>query len=298
MTDTGFNAPGRAYRQGISLMELADKFPDEEAAIRWFEAQLWPSGERCCGHCGSLNTAKVKHRSMPYRCRDCRQYFSVRTGTALASSRVPLRKWAFAIYLQLTSSKGVSSMKLHRDIGVTQKTAWFMLHRIKEAYRQPLPAAFIGPVEADESYFGGKKPKHIPGRGTVGKTAVVGVKDRATNMVAARVVRRTNKATLQGFIYSVTVPGALVYTDDARAYQSLPRHESVKHSVGEYVRGQAHTNGVESFWATLKRAYHGVFHKLSPKHLDRYIREFAGKHNLRDLDTIHQNVPCSRNDER
>ena len=232
---------------------------------------------------------------MPYWCRDCRSYFSVRTGTTLQNSRLPLRKWAFAAYLYVTSLKSISSMKLHRDIEVTQRTAWFMLHRLRQSWETSVEP-FIGPVEVDESYFGGrrrnmsnKKRKALAGRGPVGKTAVVGVKDRTSNKVRAKVVQRTDAETLQGFILEQTDSEAQVYTDDASAYYNMPRrHRSVKHSVGEYVRDQAHTNGIESFWATLKRAYKGTFHKLSPKHLDRYIQEFAGKHNIRELDTIKQ----------
>ena len=127
------------------------------------------------------------------------------------------------------------------------------------------------------------------GRGAVGKTAVVGAKDRASNKVSAKVVRSTNKATLQGFVADNVAPDATVFTDDATAYQGLPyKHESVKHSVSEHVKGMAHTNGVESFWATLKRAHKGTFHKMSPKHLNRYVQEFAGKHNFRNSDTIQQ----------
>ena len=121
-----------------------------------------------------------------------------------------------------------------------------------------------------------------------GKTAVVGVKDRTSNKVCASVVQDTREAALLKFISDHVEPGALVYTDDASAYQSLLNHKTVTHSTGEYVRGQAHTNGIESFWATLKRAYAGTYHKISPKHLDRYVQEFAAKHNLRDLDTLDQ----------
>jgi transposase-like protein len=129
--------------------------------------------------------------------------------------------------------------------------------------------------------------KQLTGRGPVGKTAVVGAKDRATNQVAAKTVPATDKQTLQGFVKDHADRQARVYTDEARAYETLPfEHESVKHSVSEYVRGQAHTNGVESFWSMLKRGYYGTFHKLSPKHLDRYVQEFAGRHNLREQDTI------------
>ena len=232
---------------------------------------------------------------MPYWCSDCRSYFSVKTGSALASSKVSLRKWAVAIYLEQTSLKSISSMKLHRDIGVSQPTAWFMLHRIREAWNSPDAGTFSGSVEVDETYMGGRrrnmskaKREALSGRGPVGKTAVIGAKDRATNQVRASVIERTDAATLKGFVKDNAEPGTTVYTDDATAYDGLPNRESVKHSVGEYVRGMAHTNGIESFWSMLKRAHNGTFHKISPKHLERYVREFAGKHNLRRLDTRDQ----------
>ena len=150
-------APGKAHREGITLVALMDLFLTEEAATRWFEAHVWPTG-RCCGHCGSTRTQEASHRKMPYWCSDCRSYFSVRTGTALSHSRVPLRKWAIAIYLELTSLKSVSSMKLHRDIGVRQATAWFMLHRIRQAWASTDDGdPFAGPVEVDEAYMGGRR---------------------------------------------------------------------------------------------------------------------------------------------
>ena len=158
--------------------------------------------------------------------------------------------------------------------------------------------SFSGPVEVDESYFGGKrrnmraaKRKALTGRGASGKTAVVAMKDRPSNQIRAKVVKNVDRPTLQGFVLDNSVLDAKVYADDAVAYHKLPRDlETVRHSVGEYVRGQAHINGVESFWATLKRAHKGVFHKLSPKHLQRYVNEFAGKHNVRDEDTLAQMV--------
>ena len=290
-------APGKGYRQGIDLFEVMALFPDEEAAESWFEDIVW-KGERCCGHCGSVETREVPRRKpMPYWCKDCRSYFSVRTGTPIAYSKVPLRKWAIAIYLCLTSLKSVSSMKLRRDIRVSQPTAWFMLHRIRQAWADETSDLFSGPAEVDESYFGGRrrnmsnaKRKELTdtGRGPVGKVAVAGVKDRATKRVRAKVVETTDSDTLQGFVQAHGQPGAKVYTDDATAYAGLPNHETVKHSLSEFVKGDAHTNGIESFWSMLKRAHKGTFHKLSPKHLQRYVNEFAGRHNVRDLGTLEQ----------
>ena len=199
--------PGRSHRQGISLLELSEMFPTEESAKTWFEAQRWPDGVRC-PRCDTANASPVpKAHPAPWHCRPCRQYFSVRTGTVMARSRLPLRKWAFAIYLCATSLKGVSSMKLHRDLKVTQKTAWFLAHRIRAALESD-GHLFDGPVEADETFVGGRESnKHTSqklnaGRGPVGKTAVAGVRDRVTGTVSAAVVPDTTRATLQGFVRS------------------------------------------------------------------------------------------------
>ena len=288
-------APEKSHRKGITLMQLMAMFPDEITAARWFEELRWPD-ERECPHCGSENTmAKANRRPLPSRCRDCRKFFSVRHGSVMECSRIPLRKWAIAIYLCATSLKGVSSMKLHRDLGITQKSAWFMAHRLREAFATDT-GLFTGPVEVDETYVGGKrrnmstaKRRTLVGRGPAGKAAVVGANDRATNRVAAKAVDSTNKETLQGFVLVHAAPEAEIYTDEAKAYKTLPfEHEAVKHSAKEYVRGAVHTNGVESFWSMLKRAHKGTFHKLSPKHLDRYVQEFAGRHNVRGQDTKDQ----------
>ena len=287
-------APGRADRKGLSTIELFDMFPDEESARTWFEQVRWPDGKRPCPCCGHADTQVVKSsKPMPYRCPKCRQYFSVKVGTVMESSKLPLRKWVIALYLLSTSLKGISSMKLHRELNITQRTAWYLMQRIREGWQIGLDPAYTGPVEVDESYFGGKErnrhqaQKHGTGP-AAGKTVVVGAKDRATNRILAEPVARTDKATLQGFVQDYAAPDAAVYTDEHRSYQGLANHEAVKHSVGEYVRGQVSTQGIDSFWSMVKRGYVGTFHHFSSKHLRRYIAEFAGRHNVRDQDTLHQ----------
>ena len=295
-------APGKAYRKGLSLVDLLEMFPDDDTAMRWFVETRWPHGP-ACPHCGSIRVlSAAAHATMPYRCREkgCRKRFSVRTGTIMESSNLGFQTWALAMFLCVTSLKSVSSMKLHRDLGITQKSAWHLAHRLRKAWDEDSGALFTGPVEADETYMGGKRKNMSKskrrelaeagiGRGHAGKTVVAGIKDRDTNHVIAHVVERTDAETLQGFVIEHTEPGATVYTDEAAAYKGLPfSHESVNHSVAQYVRNQAHTNGIESFWSMLKRAHMGTFHKMSPKHLDRYVTEFAAKHNVRPLDTRDQ----------
>ena len=279
--------PGRSERVGLSLVEAVELFSDEGRVEELFIEARWPEGVACPA-CGCRDVWDRASRTTPFRCAGCRKDFSVKTGTVMQGSNLPLGKWALAMYLMATSLKGVSSMKLHRDLGVTQKTAWHLAHRIRMAWKRP-EGLFAGPVEVDETYVGGKKRRGVPGRGTVGKAPVVGVKDRETRRVTATLVADTTKATLQGFVGARVAPGATVYTDEHGSYRGLPYpHEAVRHGVGEYVRGQAHTNGIESFWATLKRGYHGTYHWMSVKHLGRYVAEFAGRHNDRPLDTRDQ----------
>ena len=287
-------APGKHHRDGLTIIQLLQIFPDDATAEKWFEKQRWPE-ERCCPDCGSVNTVETKRRKpMPYRCRDCRRHFSVRKGMVMQSSKIGYQKWAIGIYMMATGLKGVSSMKLYRELGITQKTAWYLMQRIREGFLGGV-ADRAGPVEVDETFMGGKrrnmsnqKRKELSGRGSVGKTAVVGAKDRATKRVAAQVVEDTTAQTLQGFVFDHTQPGVKVYTDDSSSYISLENHESVKHSIQEFVRGDVHTNGVESLWSMFKRGYVGTYHKMSVKHLHRYVREFAGRQNIRDLDTLAQ----------
>ena len=289
------SAPGRAYRAGISLAELFRMFPDNCAAERWFIAKRWPSGI-ACHWCGSTNVQTgAKHKSMPFRCRDCRRRFSVRTGTVMQSSKLGFQAWVVAMYLLTTSLKGVSSMKLHRDLKITQKSAWHLAHRLRETWRRDHADPFIGPVEADETFVGGKgknmhraKRKQLTGRGGVDKMVIAGIRDQGTKQVRAVVLRRSQGPVLRGFVTKHTVDGAAVYTDETALYAGIANRETVKHGIGEYVRGDVSTNGMESFWSMFKRGYVGTFHRMSPEHLSRYVMEFEGRHNARDLDTAAQ----------
>ena len=287
--------PGKNYREGLTLLQVADMFSVEEEARQWLEEQLWPEGP-FCPFCGSFDVqCNIKHNTMTHRCRTCptRRMFTLRKGTVMEGTKMSYRVWAIGIYLFMTNIKGISSMRLHRELGIGQKAAWFMLQRLRKATEMET-GLFSGPVEVDEAYFGGReKNKHadkkLHARGATGKTAVVGTKDRDTNQVAAQVVQDTTKETLHGIVMEKADANALVFTDEHQSYQGLPfDHATVKHSVSEYVNGMAHINGMESFWALLKRGYHGTYHKVSPKHLNRYVSEFATRHNVRQSDTIDQ----------
>ena len=243
---------------------------------------------------------------MPYRCWDCRGHFSIKHGTVMQSSKIGLQNWAIAIYLMATGIKGTSSMKVYRDLGMRRATAWFMIQRICEAFDAGDGLPLQGPVEADKIYIGGKrrdmslserKALKDAGRGPVGNEEVVGVKERKTNQVRATVVPVTGSTLVARFVAAQTNLGAKVFTDETKVYNALKPwydYEVVNHSVSEYIRRMAHANGMESFRALLKRAYHGTFHHMSPQHLHRYVNEFAGRHNIRDFDTIAQMTALER----
>ncbi|MYE61488.1 MAG: IS1595 family transposase [Candidatus Dadabacteria bacterium] len=270
-----------------SIFQLNQLFPDEASAELWFSRQRWPQGTRC-PHCGLADVYETPNRKpQPYRCRDCGSYFSVRTGTVMGNSRLPLKTWIYAMYFLLANPKSISSFQLAKRLGVTQKPAWYLAHRIREVWKEEEPQHFDGPIEVDETYVGGiERNKHREDKlgedHWSGKTPVMGMKDRATGQVSAVVLDYVSKEEAVEFIFSRVDEGTPIYTDDSAVYYMIQNRSSVAHSRGQYRDGDCWTNGIESFWAMLKRAHKGTFHSMSYKHLQRYVDELAVKQSTRD----------------
>lgn len=272
----------------ISFYEFFQRFPDEEAARLFFEGNRWGNDIRCA-HCDSREVSECKdHKPMPYRCKTCRKHFSVRTRMVLAESRLPLHRWLMAIYMMTTARKGIPSTQMARELGITQKTAWFLSQRIRETWLATRDSGMGPTIEVDETYFGGNERDKHPrkrlnaGRGSVGKQPVIGIMERGGNVVAGP-IPSTDGHTLKNVIRHYVTPGSTVYTDSHAGYRGMTGYN---HGVGEYVRKQAHTNGIESFWALLKRGYYGIYHHMSVKHLHRYVNEFSFRHNTAKNGTI------------
>ena len=274
-----------------TLTEFTDYFKDEATCLAHFTESRFRDGEYCphCHHDKIYQCANGKR----YHCAKCKQDFTIRTGTVFGESKLPLRKWYMALYLLSTTSKGISSVQLAKHLGVTQKTAWFMAHRIRASAGQGKGRLF-GKVEADETFIGGlsknmhkaKRQAAIKGTGGMGKTPIFGMRSRGGEL-RAKVVPSVRLSDLHRELKSNVAPGATLYTDNWVGYRGLKayfNHSAVDHMAKEYVNGDCHTNSIESFWALFKRGYQGVYHWMSRKHMQRYVDEFAFRFNRRAIE--------------
>lgn len=283
-----------------SIIQLLNHFDTEEKCIAHYEQLRWGDNPTC-PHCEAEKPYKTNRG---YKCRnkECHKKFTVKVGTIFENSKIPFRVWFAAVYLCTTSKKGISSVQLATQLGVTQKTAWFVLHRIREMLKDKAPQMLgkDAPVETDATFIGGKeKNRHyskkksqdnpeLANDGTKynAKKAVLGVIERDGKVVLKYVSGET-KENMQAFIKEHVPAGSKVYTDEFKGYKHLGDkyvHETVKHSLSLYVAGDCHTNTIESFWSILKRGIYGIYHQVSDKHLEKYLNEFAARYNTRSLD--------------
>ena len=286
----------------MDLVGLAKHFSDEDQARELFERLRWPDGP-VCPHCGvegqhyKLTPKEGSNRPVRlgvYKCKDCRKQFSVTVGTVFHGSRIPLTKWLLAIYLMCSSKKGMSAHQLHRSLGITYKSAWFMAHRIRKAMEQgPLADKLSGVVEADETYIGGRRQGGKRGRGSENKTPVVALVQRK-GKVRSAVMERLTGENLKGYIKDNVEARSTVMTDELSSYKGLDqtfvKHGVIKHSTQEYVRGDVHTNTAEGFFSILKKGIGGIYHHVSKHHLPRYLAEFDFRYNARELTDAQRTV--------
>lgn len=264
-----------------TFLEAVKYFAYNEICINLIASLRWSDGIAVCPKCESVKTSFLSTRKI-WKCKECKKQFSVKVGTIFEDSPIGLDKWLTAMWLIVNAKNGISSYEIHRAIGVTQKTAWFMLHRIRLAMQSGSLEKLSGNVEVDETYIGGlaknmhkaKREAKIQGRGSVGKTAVMGLLERG-GRVLAKVVERTDRKTLHAEVKASVETGANLFTDEWRSYRGLDAeyvHEVINHGV-EYVRGHIHTNGIENFWSLLKRTIKGTYVSVEPFHLGRYLDE-------------------------
>lgn len=275
-----------------SLIQMMEAIPDEQTAINHIRAIRWKNGA-FCPHCGSVRVYHFKDERT-HKCGDCRKRFSIRVGTIFEDSKLPLRKWMLAIWMITSHKKGIASTQLAKDIGITQKSAWFVTQRLREAARtQSFNRPLRDDVESDETFIGGKeKNKHRSKRtggkqGGKGKIAVLGMLERGGEL-RTMVTPSLRAGDVQGAIRANVEKGSGLYTDEHPSFTGLRKdfdHLRVNHSAGEYVRSMiVHTNGIEGVWALFKRQIVGTHHYLSPKHISRYLGEMTWRFNLRELD--------------
>lgn len=277
-----------------SLPELLDYFKDEETCRIYLEKTRW-AGVTICPYCDHSGKMYLIEKGRRFKCgnKECHKKFSVTVGTVFENTKIKLRLWIAAIYLITAHKKGISSLQLSRDLNITQKTAWFMLHRIREMVTAKTPHILNTIVQADETFMGGKNKnrhynKRVPesqGRAVKDKTPVLGIIE-VGGKVNTRVIADTKASTIRPIIEKIVTSGAIMVTDEWKGYRGLGSNYShivVNHGHGEYVRGAFHTNNIENFWSLLKRGVYGIYHQVSRKHLQRYCEEFAYRFNTRDL---------------
>jgi len=279
-----------------SFSSMLENLPDETTCRRFLESLRW-EGIPVCPHCGvqDKDHYQLKKKGIfmgMYKCKSCRERFTVTVKTMFEGSHIPLRKWFIAMYIFSSHKKGISSHQLARDLGLTQKSCWFMLQRIRNTYKSKSTIKFTGTVQADETFVGGKnknrhadkKVEESQGRSTKDKTPVFGLLcDGTVNTV---VVPDTKAKTLKPIIKSMVQDGSIMVTDEWGAYNGLNstyQHEVLKHNESQYVSNGFHTNSIEGFWSLLKRGIFGIYHSVSPEHLNKYCDEFSYRYNSRKI---------------
>lgn len=276
-----------------SIQDLMNLIPDEASAIEYLEQIRW------AGNVVSPfdETSKVYKTARGYKCKNTGKYFNVKVGTIFESSNIPLKQWFLALYLFSSHKKGISSYQLARDLNITQKSAWFMLHRLRYMFNHPeFDRQMSGTVEADETYIGGKTSfKHkskreadnAKGTGAINKTPVFGMIER-DGIVSTQQIKKADQATIHPIIKEKLAEGSILVTDGHGAYKGLNKlynHQALEHEQGEYARNHYHTANIDCFWSQFKRGITGLYHQISPKHTNSYAKEFAMRYNTRKIGT-------------